>query len=169
MVARSPPGEQQAGLAERRLDRRGHRGHDPPQADAGHAEPVGIDFGPGREPGRGSADVANPLPHGEDRALDVGREEPLVVPLPASARHSTELHEEGGDPLVGQSRGEVAGEGEVGPEDVQTTAAGRFPGRLGRKYSAWMVLLATSGVTIGEENRTAETVNVGVSSRGSIS
>jgi hypothetical protein len=39
-----------------------------------------------------------------------------------------------------------------------TTTAGRFPGALGRKYSAWTVLFSGSAVVTGEGNRTASTV-----------
>ena len=71
-----------------------------------------------------------------------------------------ELDEQGGDPPVGQPGGDVAREGEVGPEDVQHDHRRPLPvgaRPLGRKYSAWTVLFSASGVTTGDGNRTAET------------
>ena len=47
-----------------------------------------IDLGPARQPGRGAADVADALAHRDDRALDVGREEPLLARPAAVARRS---------------------------------------------------------------------------------
>ena len=134
----------------------------PPRLMPGHAEPGRVDLGPAGEPGRGAADVADPLAHRQHRALDVGREESLLgVSCRPALAVIGELDEQGGHAAVGQPRRQVAREGEVGPEDVQhhhRRPLRPWPLRSGGNIRRGPCCSRGRRVEIGDGNRTAETV-----------
>ena len=142
--AQVAPGQQDGSAFDPGVDRGGEGGHDPAQADAADAEPVGVDLWLAGEPGQPAPDVADTLPHGQNRAVEVGGQEPLgaVGRGPAFAVVG-EFEEQGGDSSArpGGRPGSEKGQSQR-PGCGAQPRPGVCPASLGRKNSAGTVLFS---------------------------